>query len=248
MAEQNSINTIQPNIKEGDSWFMICAEEEQLPCPKSEPKDEELLPIEVHEAAIKRRHQAIAEGKLPETTLQSLDGYTVWRKYHFMVERSIKGKNSGLTVSVAFVGYHEVPSHILEKYNLPVCAEPQSKLRYFFDQHGALSEVTIAETNETILINGRTMLLDWDVILFPAGFPSSFVIPEDNSRGFVQAVRVDQGFVKVWLGNALDEIDPPQSDPGIEYEIQYWHKGAKWWDEAYVVRDGYVTLTARTIQ
>ena len=248
MAEQISTSTIQPNIKEGDSWFMICAEKEQLPRRKSATKDEDVLPIEVIEANAKQRSQAIAQGILPETMLQSIDGHTLWRKYRFTVASSGKDKNPGLTVSVAFVGYHEIPANIIEKYNLPVYAEPQLILKYEFNQQGTLLEAILAETSETIVINGHAKLLDWDVTDFPAGFPLSSPSPENTDHGNAQVVRVEQGLLKVWLGNAIDEINPPQSDPGIEFEVQEWRKDAKWWDEAYVVRDGDVTLVAKTIQ
>jgi hypothetical protein len=251
MPEVEDLQSIRPAFKEGDEWFIICAEEQQLPRRREELK--EYPSAEDLDAMAKAREEALSKGRLPQVKLQSVGGHTLWHKYRFFVEKHKEGGAVFLAVTVTYVGYHGVPQSVLEEFHLKRIASPEKKLRYIFDKNGNLSKLEWYDKKEIISVNGNPVVLDWDFMEFPAGFPSFQVTIFDSNtnpqtEACSQVAKMSNGIATVWLAKNLADIHPPSSDPGAEFEVQKWRKSDQWWHEAYVVRDGDVTLLARMLE
>jgi len=253
-AMQNNvqIELPRPILKNGDSWFIICALSQQLPLKKEKLK--KYRPLEDIEAEVAQRKQALSYGNLPpDVKLQSLGGHTLWRKFACMVKQNHETGGAMYRVTVTNVGFYGVSDDILSKHGLKASVTPKSILVYYFSNKGMLLQVDLLDGKGPIRIEDGAFLCNWDDTEFPASIPDFRRATVDRgekveSWAGSQAVRIDRTEATIWLSRNLYDIRPVKNIPGVDYEVQKWSSSGQWWNEAFVVRDGRVDLVAKKMQ
>jgi len=253
MPKETDFSLFRPQWAEGVTWRIICARAYQAPVPKLAPDPNKAPTATEWQATKKARADLLSEGKLPSMELEALNGYTLWNEYQFNAQRIQEEGISRIVVTMSYIGFHGIPDGVLVQNGLQTPTSPVPKLRYFFEIDGVLQRIENCEDAHVLRVDGQPAIWDWDMLPFPAGFPSfkasivdATVRAEPGSCS--QSVSFQASEATIWIGRQLRDLRPPSARPGSEFEIQKWRAGEPWWFEAAVVRDGETCLLARRLK